>query len=228
MSEQIWDAMTALTSLGAALTASYALWHTKDLDRRLNLRPYFRSKWRNIGEDMKFFTEAVNQWLYSLQQDVIPRDTDEFPAFPNVRLPDHTDFDWSFDVKAKPLFDQLARSRNSSIDSIRKYNSLKYLTSSSRRLIVRLEDIGAYDFQTETPEEGSKDGWIDYGKNVIFQCLGKENATFAELEQNDKYQALLVNAREEIDRQLSQLKSLLPTVRRKIDQFNASFAAGEA
>ena len=211
----MWDAVNGLAALGAMVIAGYALHHTRRVDRRVTLEPYFRGKWRRLHGDYVSYLNRVAGWLQRVQPALADPNEDLLP-FPTEDPPKHTEIDWTYDPKSRLVFDQLSSLAKRVGPEVSRLKSLRHITSSSRKLILGLRSIGA-------SSEGDSPELVAFIEEICLRCLGEKEAAMGELERHPRYQEMVARSEQSVKELVTRLELLVPLVRRQVDHYGTSF-----
>ena len=221
MSTSIWDAVTGITSIAGMVTAAYALWHTKRVDRRVHIQPYFLRKWQGIESQVRDLNSSLASWVSSVKQWPVDNYRVKAPSFPSAPTPEYLNFDWEYDRSARRILDQLVSLMMAASKATEEHNNLVHITSSSRTLVLKLQQIGAYDFQNDSEVDAREQAFSKYAQSICFRCLGQENGSISELIESEKYQTMISTSRQKLKELAAQVSALLPKLDKKRDEFSS-------
>ena len=216
-SSSIWDVLNSLVAVAAMLVSVYAVHHSRRVDRRLSVEPYFRHKWRSVHGPYSASLRNLSAWLESFERS-FQNTEDDLPAVPSLSPAIHREIDWTYDPKARLSFDQLSALVVRMSADVKKLDWLRFMTSETRMLVLGLRDIGASDHQ-------DSDEFNQYIRDVCTRCLGRTEVMIGELRESPTYKSMVQRQARAVAEDVARLRRLLDLVGKTVDHYGAKFDA---
>ena len=217
---------SGVISLGSLAVALLALWHTRKIDRRVHLQPYFARKWRFLHEPLVEYLAALSKW-HSRAIDLLTNvSIEQLPDLPITSDPPYATLSWAYDQKTKRLLDEI----HDHVDCLRglaiEFNKLRHITSDRHGVVFDMLNAGVAAPAGYYEAFGGEQALRTYVRGVCMKCLGKPEALRSELAGNPTYQRMIADSRDRIRSELVFFGQKIRCLDRKIDEYGTRFLGG--